>query len=164
MASGDTLLLLTPLANEPPAAAFATFDTRNGHPVLDFDASTDESAVFTAILPRRYGGGGLTVRIHWAATSATSGACRWEVAFEALSGQDTDSDGFASAQSAGSTTSGVSGNETITAVAFTDGAQMDSVAAGGAFRLKISRDADGTTGTDDMAGDAELLAIEIQET
>jgi hypothetical protein len=164
MASGDTLLVLTPLANEPPAASFATFDTRNGHPVLDFDAAADESAVFTAILPRRYAGGGLTVRLHWAATSATTGAARWEVAFEALSGQDTDADGFATAQSGGTTCSGTNGNEVVTSIAFTDGAQMDSVAAGGAFRLKVSRDANGTTGTDDMTGDAELLAIEIQET
>lgn len=164
MASGDSLLIFGPLSNEPPSSAFATIDLRNGHPVLDFDAATDESAVFTGILPRRYGGGGLTVYLHWTATSATSGATRWEVAFEAISGLDIDADSFAATQSAGGTANGTSGIETVTTVAFTDGAQMDSVAAGGAFRLKVTRDANGTTGTDDMTGDAELLAVEIKET
>lgn len=164
MASGNTLVIFSPQHNEPPASAYATPDTRNGHLVLDFDAATDEAVIFKGILPRSYTGGGLTVSIHWAATSATSGTCRWQAAFEAISGQDIDADGFASAQSAGSATNATSGIETITSITFTDGAQMDSLAAGGAFRLKINRDADGTTGTDDMTGDAELLVVEIKET
>ena len=36
MASGDTLLILTPLAHEAPASGAASLDVRNGHPVLDF--------------------------------------------------------------------------------------------------------------------------------
>lgn len=164
MASGNTLNVFTPQQNEAPTANYATLDTRNGHLVLDFDATTDESAVFKSILPRHYAGGGLTVSIHWTATSATSGSCRWQVQLEAISGQDIDSDGFASAQSNGGTANGTSGIETVTTVTFTDGAQMDSLAAGGAFRLKVTRDADGTSGTDDMTGDAELIAVEIKET
>ena len=55
MASGDTLATFFPEDNEPPASAYATFDTRNAHPVLDFDGSTaDEEAVFTGVLPRNY--------------------------------------------------------------------------------------------------------------
>jgi len=45
-------------------------------------------------------------------------------------------------------------------VAFTDGAQMDSVAVGELFRIKVTRDA----ASDDAAGDAELHAVEIKET
>ena len=48
MASGDTLVVLTPLGNEPPVSNPATFDFRNNHPVLDFDDATNESAVFSA--------------------------------------------------------------------------------------------------------------------
>lgn len=39
---------------------------------------------------------------------------------------------------------------------------MDSLAAGEAFRLKVTRDADNASDT--MAGDAELIGVEIKET
>lgn len=164
MASGNTLLAFYPADNEPPSSAFATPDVRNGHPVLDFDASTDESAIFTGVLPRNYAGGGLTVYLHWAASSATSGAVVWNAAFERVGegSQDIDSDGFASAQAATATAPGTSGNVDIQAITFTDGAQIDSIAVGESFRLKITRDAD--NGSDTMTGDAELVAVEIKET
>lgn len=167
MASGDTLAIFTPQANVPPSADYATFDTRNGHLVLDFDASADESAIFLGVLPRNYAGGGITVRLFWSGTSATSGSVRWDAAIERLNdeGQDTDSDSFAAAQSATATAPSTSGQLQYTDIAFTDGAQMDSLAAGEAFRLKITRDADASGGgTDDMTGDAELHRIEIRET
>lgn len=166
MATGDTLVVFTPHANMPPSANYATLDTRNGHLVLDFDASTDESAIFGGVLPRNYAGGGVTVRIYWSGTSATSGSVRWDAAFERLDdeGQDTDSDSFASAQSATASAPSTSGSLQYTDIAFTDGAQMDSLAAGEAFRLKINRDADASGGgTDDMTGDAEIHRIEISE-
>jgi hypothetical protein len=163
MASGQTLAIFTPQHNIPPSSNYATLDLRNGQLVLEFDAATDESAYFTGILPRNYAGGGLTVNIVWAADTATSGACRWQASIERCN-TDMDSDSFASAQSAGSTTNGTSGIPTTTAITFTDGAQMDSLAVGETFRLKINRDADGTSGTDDMTGDAQLIAIEIKET
>ena len=166
MASGDTLLIFHPFNNEPPASNYATLDARNLHPVLDFDDSTDELAVFSAVLPRAYSGGGLTVYIHWAATSATSGDAVWEAAFERIGDgqQDIDSDGFAAANYVADTAPGTSGYVTPAAITFTDGADMDSVAAGEGFRLKISRDADGTNATDDMTGDAELRFVEVKET
>lgn len=170
MASGNLLCAFTALSNEPPAASYATLDVRNVHPVLDFDAAIDESAVFRGIMPRHYAGGGVTVRLIWAATSATSGTCRWSVAFERLADADTqtddlDTDSFATAQTTGvSPPAGNAGQLQYTDIAFTDGAQMDSIAVGEMFRLKIMRDADGTSGTDDMAGDAELVMVEIRET
>lgn len=164
MASGNTLATIFPQQNEPPASNFGTINYRNGHLVLEFDDTTDEAAIFKGILLRNYAGGGLTVNIHWTAKTATSGTCRWQAAFEAIAGQDIDSDGFASAQSAGTATSGTSGVPNITTITFTDGAQIDSLAVGGGFRIKINRDADGTSGTDDMTGDAQLWGVEIKET
>jgi hypothetical protein len=41
---------------------------------------------------------------------------------------------------------------------------MDDLVAGEPYRLKVRRDADGTSGTDDIATDAELLSIEVLET
>lgn len=166
MASGDTLIVFPPLAVESPAANFATIDIRNGHPVLDFDGATDEEAVFSGILPRNYSGGGLTVKCHVALTSATSGDARLQAAFERIDagGLDIDADSFAAFQSAGVTAPGTSGQIVVGSIAFTSGAQMDSLAAGEPFRLKIRRDADGTSGTDNITTDLELLMVEIQET
>lgn len=167
MASGETLCVFTPAANIPPASNYATLDTRNStspHLVLDFDASTDEAAIFSGVLPKHYAGGGITVYIHWAATSATSGDVIWGVQFERIGegSQDIDSDGFASAKTVTATASGTSGNVDIASVAFTNGAEIDSIAVGEVFRLKVYRDAD--AGGDTMSGDAELLAVELRET
>lgn len=165
MASGNTLCIFTALHNEPPASAFATFDTRNAHAVLDFDASTDEEAVFRGVMPQNYAGGGLTLKIHVMLTSATSGNVVLQAALERVTGQDADSDGFASFQASGQVAAnGTSGIESIATITFTNGAQMDSVVAGDEFRLKIRRDADSTTATDDAAGDMEYKSCELRET
>jgi len=166
MASGDTLLIFHPYNNEPPAASYATLDTRNQHVVLDFDAAADENALFSAVMPQHYAGTtGVTVYLHWSASSATSGDTVWMVAFERVgTALDVDADSFAAIQYVADTCDGTSGVLEIASLAFTDGAQIDSVAVGEKFRLKVSRDADGTNATDDMAGDAELHMVEIRET
>ena len=161
------MAVFTALSNEPPASNFATIDTRNSVPVLDFDAATDESAVFGGVLPNNYAGGGLTVTLVWMATSATTGGVSWDVSIERHQDDafDIDADGFAAANNSGSaTTASASGEQQYTDVTFTDGADMDSLAAGESFRIKITRDADGTTATDDMTGDAELLRVVMKET
>jgi len=163
MASGDTLLIFHPYNNEPPTANYATLDTRNQHPVLDFDATTNETAIFTGVMPRAYAGGGLTVYLHYAMTSAEAGTVDWDVAFERIGDQvlDIDGDSFAAVNSVDDTTvPGTTGLVDVVSVAFTDGADMDSVAVGEAFRMSVTRDA----ASDDAAGDAELLTVEIKET
>ena len=75
MASGDALCVWTALSNIPPDADFATLDTiltTSGDepddvvPVLDFvSATTNEFAVFHAVLPEHYGGGGFTLALAW---------------------------------------------------------------------------------------------------
>jgi hypothetical protein len=167
MASGDTLCTFFPADNEYTGANPATPDLRNGHPTLDFDAATDEFALFTSILPRNYAGGGITISLVWGATSdvTTTHACRWSTQIErGDTGTDFDADSFAAVNTTGGNPSATSGAPTYTTIAHTSGAQMDSLAVGELFRLKVSRDADGTSGTDDMTGDAELYGIEIRET
>ena len=161
MASGNTLCVFTPLHNQAPAASFATMDLRNSVPVLDFDAAADEDAVFAGVLPRHYAGGGLTVTVYWMATSATTGDVKWNVQIE-RSNTDQDADSFAAAQTTTTTTNGTSGIITATAVTFTNGAAMDSLAVGEVFRLKVTRDANDAADT--MTADAELVAVEIRET
>lgn len=164
MASGDTLLVFVPHANQPPASGYATFDTRNTHLVLDFDDSTDEYAYFPGVLPRNYASGGVTATVIWLATSATSGNVVWAVAWERHQDDatDLDADSFAADQTVTVACASASGEPSYDGIAFTDGAQMDSLAAGESFRLRIYRDADNASDT--LVGDAELLRIEVQET
>jgi hypothetical protein len=164
MASGNTLLVFGPYNNEPPSSNYATLDTRNQHPCLDFDASTNESAVFSSVMPQHYAGTtGVTVYLHYAMSSATADTVDWDVSWERIGDQqlDIDSDSFAAVNSVDNTTvPGTSGNVDIVSVAFTDGADMDSVAKGESFRLKVTRDAS----SDDATGDAELYKVELRET
>ena len=165
MASGNTLLAFCPTDNEPPAAAYAALDLRNAHPVLDFDQNTDESAVFSGILPRHYAGGGITVYLHLSADGITTGNYIFDVSFERIGDgqQDVDSDGFAAVQSLAATAvPATDGHVDIVSIAFTDGAQMDSIAVGELFRLKVTRDAN--NGSDTAAADIQLHAVELKET
>jgi hypothetical protein len=115
-------------------------------------------------MPQNYAGTtGVTVYIHYAMSSAVADTVDWDVAFERIGDQqqDIDTDSFAAVNSVDNTTvPGTSGLVDIVSIAFTDGADMDSVAKGEGFRLKINRDA----ASDDATGDAELRFLEIRET
>jgi hypothetical protein len=160
MASGQTLVAFEPTDYRPPTTNYATLDLRNGIPVIDFDAAVAEATSFCAVLPRHYGGGGITARIAWMATTAVSGQVQWSVAIERHDPTtDLDADSFASAvSSALATTSATSGAPIYTEVALTN-AQIDGLLAGEHFRVKLSRLVAGG-----MAGDAEVLSLELRET
>ncbi len=164
MASGDTLLVIPPGLAELPASAFATFDARNVALILDFDDTTDESAEFPGFMPRHYGGGGITVTIGWMATTAITGNVVWNVAFKSFTedADDLDTKAFAAANAVTDAAPSAAGEVKNATVTFTDGADMDSVAAGEYFRMELTRDADNASDT--LVGDAELLFIEIKET
>ena len=166
MATGDTLVVFSPQNNEPPASAFATFDTRNAIAVLDFDDTADESSEFAGVMPRHYVGGGITIKVGYMMTSATSGTVSLDLSLKSISDDvdDLDTKAFATANNANPTVASASGEVDYVEITFTDGADMDSVEAGEAFRLKFVRDANGTTSTDNATGDLELVSIEIRET
>lgn len=160
MASGNTLLVFSSEDGAPPSSAFAGWTRRNNHIVAAFDAGTDESLDFRGVLPQHYAGGGLTIYVHWIAASATSGNCVWNAAIERLN-TDMDSDSFATAQAATGAANGTSGIITTTSITMSSGANMDNLAAGEAFRLRITLDAD--NGSDTMTGDAQLVCVEVRE-
>lgn len=169
MASGNTLCMFFPQDGEPPSSNYATLDTRNAVPVLDFDDTTAEAIVFSGVMPRNYAGGGITVTLGWSATDTTVGPdnVSWNAYCMSVSddADDLDSKSFAAANNSGSVAeASASGEVAYDTITFTDGADMDSVAAGEYFRLKIERDAAGATATDDLSGDAELVFVEIKET
>lgn len=162
-----TLMELGPQAGFPPSANPALPGRRGvpAVPVIVFDgtAETDTTWYWIGIMPQAYADGAVNVLIHAIAEVAVAGTMRWEVAWADLSDQDFDAIAFAATQSAGATAPGTSGMEVVATVAFTAGAQMDGVAAGKLFCLLVRRDVDGTTGTDDMTGDAQVPMIELQE-
>jgi hypothetical protein len=153
-----TYAVFTATDNQPPATAFATLDTRNSIAVLDFDDTTDESAVFVGIIPEGASlGSGLKIRLHWMSTNQTSNNVVWDVSLERMT-TDLDADSFdtiASGTAAANTTQ--SGILTVTEITLTT---IDSVTAGDGYRLKVTRDAN--NGSDNMSDDAELVAVEVR--
>ena len=165
MASGNLLREVSVLENIPPTSNPATPDTRNLHPVLDFDDSTDEFAVFSLVLPSNYTGGGLTIYPRFSMTSATSGNVVASIEVERIGDGQLDIDGnsFSAANTATIAVPATSGNvEASSAITFTDGTDMASIAAGEQFRLRFSRDAN--NGSDTATGDLELHGLDIYET
>jgi hypothetical protein len=157
-AKSSTLATFTATDNQPPATAFATLDTRNSIAVLDFDSATDENAHFVGILPEGASlSSGLVVRLHWMATTATSGNVRWGVQFE-RGNTDLDSNSFDTAVEVNGSANATSGIPTITTITITT---IDGLTAGDLFRAKVYRNADDAT-NDTMTGDAELIAVEVR--
>jgi len=164
MAAGDLLVDFSAQCGEPPSASAATPDVRNGHPVLDFDASVDEAAVFTGIMPWHYAGGGVTVYavVSFSSDTTNTHTGQLGISFERIGDaqQDLDSDGFAAANDMTVAVPSTSGNTEVGNVAFTDGADMDSVVAGELFRIKVNCDVSDS----DFTGDLELLRLVLRET
>jgi hypothetical protein len=156
-----TLARFTATDNQPPASNYATFDTRNAIAVLDFDDTTAESAVFVGIVPEAADfTSGIAVRIHWTASSATSGDVIWTSAFERAN-TDLDSDNFATGiDSAAATANGTSGIATVTTINHS-GSEIDGLTAGDLFRMRLTRKA--ADGADTMTGDAEVIAVELRQ-
>lgn len=154
-----SLLVFNAFNAQPPATAFATFDTRNSIAVLDFDdGATNEATSFVSVIPEGANlASGLKIRLHWMATSATTGVVRWGVQIE-CGNTDLDSDSYDTAVEANTTTSGTAGIPVVTEITTTS---LDGLTAGDLFRLRVYRDSSDTT-NDTMTGDAELIAVEVR--
>ena len=156
--ASKTLARFTPRENQPPSTAFATLDTRNSIAVLDFDAATDESAIFSGVIPDYADlSSGIIIRIVWMATTATSGNVRWGAQLMRCN-TDLDADSFDTATLGTSAANGTSGIVTVAEITAT---AIDGLTVGDTFRVKIYRDADDAV-NDTMTGDAELIAVEIR--
>jgi len=175
VASGDTLAFFIPQQGVPGDADFATLDTiltaSADEPdsvilVLDFDpGSTEEYIYFPGFMLRNYDGGGLTVTVGWS-SGATTGNIIWSVAFKRVR-DDADNlltKAFAAENdSAADATASAAGEVAYTPITFSNGVDMDSVAAGEYFWMEVHRSS-ADAGDTLNSNDAELHFIEIKET
>lgn len=149
-----------------PTVALARFVRRNNKNVLAFDADDNQVAMFEGIMPNHYGGNGITVTHKAGAATATTGDMSFKGFFMSNTSNvdDIDTRGFADPQSnAAIDAPTASGAYRDADIVFTDGAQIDNLAKGEKYFYLLMRDAqDGTN--DDMAGDAQILGIEVRET
>ena len=160
-AAGSKLIaVFRPRDNEPPSSNYATLDTRNGHDVLDFDATTQEAAIFSGVIPSHYGTSGLTLQITASLTSATTGTLGWVAGFERINSGtlDIDADSFAADQTGtAATVPGTSGVTMTHTITFSN-SQIDGLVAGDPFRIRIRRDVTNDTAT----GDAEFIIARLE--
>lgn len=170
MASGAIVGIIGEISQ--PAANIATYDTRTSLtpiaeiiPLIDFDDTIIEVIDFYCRL-EGYAGGGLTITFDWSATSATSGDVRWCVGIRRIEddAEDMDASHTYDFNEVTDTCASASGERSRASITFTDGVDMDSLANGEPFILRIRRDP--TNGADTMTGDAELWhwTVAIKET
>lgn len=168
MAAGD--LIAEFLGVMPPATSSATPDIIVGAAtpnervgVWEFDDASDEYMDFLFQM-KGYAAGNFAVHFKHAAVSATSGTARVGAAIRAI--PDDAEDINTTPHSYDFNTTGVSppsavGEVAYDSIGFTNGADSDSVADLDLFIVRIMRDGDGTSGTDDMSGDWQLVADSI---
>lgn len=161
-----TRAVFTPYGAEFPSTNFPQLEHIHStarRPVLSFDPTTDESCYWTDVAPVAFTGP-INAVISYCMRTATSGSVRFQAQIEAVSdGDSTDLDASESldtADSVGSTVPGTAGFMKQATIAMT---HVDSMVAGDMYRFKLTRDADGTSGTDDATGDCHVISVELQD-
>ena len=150
------LSYFTALDNTPPVAGFATLDTRNSIPVLNFDAALNESGIFQGVIPTGSNLiSGIKVNIEWMALTGILGNVVWGARFENAT-HDLDADSFDIFTTGLSTTNGTAG---IISTLSLNCTAIDSITQGDSFRLNIIRS--GSHASDTLAGDAQLLYVDL---
>ena len=155
-----TRAVLTPYAAEFPTSNYPALTTVNARPVLAYDASTQETAYWTLVVPQGLTGT-LSVVLSIIGNAAGTNSTYWEVACEAVTSADaTDLDSttsFATANTGNVAMPSTQGHMVQVSVTLTND---DSMAAADYLRISIARDAD--NGSDNFAADAYLLAAEFR--
>lgn len=179
MATGDLLATLTPTKQVPTDPSVVKSARRDyvydnlgyGHEVLDFPASETTVAVFDNVvlgeahgLATCYAGGGLTATFQGSMDAPnTSKAVRLGMRFESLANAGVlTTNGAATAVEATITVADAVDTLLAGTIAFTDGAQIDSLSDNGPMRVVIYRDHDHAGDT--AEGTYQLSHVLIKET
>lgn len=128
------------------------------------DATTDQAFTFQFVLPRTPSGT-ITLLLHGIMASATTGSVRAQSQIGAFTpGDSTDLDttfSLDTANSGGSTVPGTAGYPFTVSITVSN---VDGWAVGDLVLLRINRDADQTSGTDDASGDWYFLSGVLNDT
>ncbi len=170
MASGDIVGIV--IRELPPGSSYATPSVVAGgsSPAeawagWDFDDSSAEYLDYLCYLGPSYAGGGLTLSLPWLPVAATSGAVVWRAAVRRVNASSEDIDAsqtYDFNQASASSAPGTQGQIAVPTIAFTDGADMDSWAAGELAMVRVGRLP--SDSGDNMSGDAHLIELIIKET
>ena len=169
MATGEIVGYVT--AVQPPAANFAAPGVRAGGStpaeLVPYHAFDDGTAEYLDIYfeLHNYGGGGFTVKLRWMAASATTGAVVWGGAFRRIADDAEDVDDahtYDYNDASAATAPTATGEFSYDNVTFTNGADSDSIANNESGVLRIRRNP--ADAGDTMTGDAQLVAVVIEET
>lgn len=167
MASGDTLLTFTADNAELPASSAAGLEVVNYRPVIAFDGgSSDESVIFSGIMPQHYTEAGFEVWITYCmASSNTDKKVVWSVDWEKIENlTELASDHF--------TGTPLKTNPTVPVVAYAlhcvviiftneQSAFIETIDDMSGFRIKLLREASDEV-NDDATGDAYVTRVEIR--
>lgn len=149
--------MFSALDNHPPTTNYATFNSRAGVGVLEFDGLTNEAAVFVGFIPEAASYGSMEARIKWMSSRATTGDVLWGAKWDNMN-SDIDVESWSAVSEATpTTTNGTSGVPNTTTIACT---ALDGLTQGDLYRLYIYRGATATTDT--MSDDAQVIAVEIR--
>jgi len=153
-----------PLGAEFPSTNFPQLTishTTSRRPALAYDATTKETAHWTAIAPQGLTGT-MTAIITYAMVSAVANGVAFDVAVEAITDNDaTDTDAatsFDTDNTANETVPATAGYISQLSVTLTT---QDSIAAGDYFRLSVARDP--ADAADTATGDCLVLAVELRD-
>lgn len=167
-ASGQQVLEILEVC--PPATLFPQLNVFAGGSspaerlyVWQFDSGTIEYLDFKVRLSEKYAGGGITLKLGYSSTQ-TSGAAVWGAALRRVAddAEDLDTSQTYDFNDVTSTTASAVGEVAYASITFTNGSDMDSVAAGEYAILRIRRNA--SSGSDNLTGDASLHFISGRET
>lgn len=151
-----------PADNEPPSVNAAASGTRNQRPHLAFDTTTQETAVFSGVMPYDWDpADGLWVIVYAAATSAVAGTIGFDVTFERIvpAGIDMDADSWGTPKTITAVTvPATAGVLFHCAVLFAQADLPASLAPGDFFRLRLRRD----VASDTAVGDAEVYRVQVE--
>lgn len=171
MASGDILCRFTAASGRAVGSDSAILESLTGGSTpserfvrWSFDDTTTNYVDFRDVLPANYAGGGITVKIGHGAAAAT-GNVIYGGAFRRVQDDAEDLDTahtYSYQDTAASAVPTVIGEVNYDEFAMTNGAQMDSLAAGEMFVLRLRRNA--SSGSDTLTGDGYVYTVEIRET